>query len=195
VETRSAIVYGAAVPDSEPLLRVATLDDRESIDMLMKESAAAHFPRFYEEPGCSSAVRHIAVVDPTLLEDGTYYVLDADGGEVVACGGWSRRGKLYTGSGEAEDDERLIDPVTEPARVRAMFVRDDWSRRGLGRRILEECEAAARREGFRELALMSTLPGLPLYLSYGFVKHEDVDIPLPDGLAVPGATMTKPIEP
>jgi len=182
------------VPDSEPLLRVATLDDREAVDALMQASAAAHFPRFYEEPACSSAVRYIAVVDPMLLEDGTYYVLEADG-EVVACGGWSRRGKLYTGSGDAEDDERLIDPATEPARVRAMFVRDDWSRRGLGRRILEECDAAARREGFRELALMSTLPGLPLYLSYGFVKHGDVDIPLPDGLAVPGATMTKPIEP
>ncbi len=177
-----------------PVLRVATPDDRAAIDALMAESAASHFPRFYDEPECASAVRYIAAVDPMLLEDGTYYVFDADGG-IVACGGWSRRGKLYTGSGDAADDARLIDPATEPARVRAMFVHDDWARRGLGRRILEECESAARREGFRELALMSTLPGLPLYLSYGFEKLEDVDIPLPDGLAVAGATMTKPIEP
>lgn len=179
---------------AEPVFRVATLDDRGAIDALMKESAAAHFPRFYEEPACSSAVKYIAIVDPMLLEDGTYFVLEA-GGEIVACGGWSRRDKLYTGSGDAEGDARLLDPATEPARVRAMFVRDDWSRRGLGRRILEECEAAARAEGFRELSLMSTMPGLPLYLAYGFEKHEDVDIPLPDGLTVPGATMSKPIEP
>ena len=177
----------------EPALRVATPDDRSAIDALMKESAAAHFPRFYAEPACSSAVRYIALVDPVLLHDGTYYVLEA-GGEIVACGGWSRRGKLYTGSGDSADDARLIDPATEPARVRAMFVRDDWSRRGLGRRILEECEAAAAAEGFGELALMSTLPGLPLYLSYSFVKLEDVDIPLPDGLTVPGAIMRKAIE-
>jgi GNAT superfamily N-acetyltransferase len=177
----------------EATLRVASLDDRAAIDALMKESATAHFPRFYGEPECSSAVRHIAVVDPLLLEDGTYYVLEVDG-EMVACGGWSRRGKLYTGSGDGDDDARIIDPATEPARVRAMFVRDDWSRRGLGRRILEACEEAARMEGFSELALMSTMPGLPLYLSYGFVKHDDVDIPLPDGVTVPGATMTKPIE-
>ena len=104
-----------------------------------------------------------------LLEDGTYYVLES-GGELVACGGWSRRGKLYTGSGDAGDDGRLLDPATEPARVRAMFVRADWTRRGLGRRILEECEAAARREGFRQLALVATLPGLPLYLAYGFER-------------------------
>jgi GNAT superfamily N-acetyltransferase len=109
--------------------------------------------------------------------------------------GWSRRGKLYTGSGDAADDARLLDPATEPARVRAMFVRDDWSRRGLGRRILEECESAARREGFRELVLMSTMPGLPLYLAYGFERYEDVDIPLPDGLTVAGTTMSKPIDP
>jgi GNAT superfamily N-acetyltransferase len=181
------------VADREPVIRIATLEDRPTIDALMKESAVAHFPRFYDEPACSSAVRHIAVVDPMLLEDATYFVLEVDD-EIVACGGWSRRDKLYTGSGDGADDARLLDPSKEPARVRAMFVRDDWSRRGLGRRILEECEAAARSEGFRELALMSTLPGLPLYLSYGFEKHEDVDIPLPDGLTVPGATMTKPIE-
>ena len=179
-------------PD-EVVLRTATPADREAINALMRESAAAHFPRFYDEPECTSAVRYIAHVDPQLLDDGTYFVLEARG-EIVACGGWSRRGKLYTGSGHADDDARLIDPATEPARVRAMFVRDDWSRRGLGRRILEECESAARREGFHELVLMSTMPGLPLYLSYGFERHEDVDVPLPDGLAVAGTTMSKPID-
>jgi GNAT superfamily N-acetyltransferase len=44
-----------------------------------------------------------------------------------------------------------------------MFVRSDWTRRGLGTLILEACEAAARAEGFRRLSLMATLPGVPLY--------------------------------
>ena len=69
------------------------------------------------------------------------------GGEIVACGGWSKRNRLYTGSGATADDGRLLDPATEPARVRAMFVRDDWSRRGLGRAILERCERDARAAG------------------------------------------------
>ena len=80
----------------------------------------------------ASAVATSRSVDPMLLEDGTYFVLEA-GGEIVACGGWSRRDKLYTGCGDADDDARLLDPATEPARVRAMFVRGDWTRRGLGR--------------------------------------------------------------
>ena len=103
-------------------------------------------------------MRYVAQVDPMLIDDGTYFVLEAEG-QPVACGGWSRRDRLYTGSGDALGDARELDPATEPARVRAMFVREDWTRRGLGRRILGECETAARREGFRTLSLMATLPG------------------------------------
>jgi GNAT superfamily N-acetyltransferase len=176
----------------EPLLRVATLEDAEQIDALMKESAAAIFPRWYGEREAASAVRYVAVVDPMLIEDGTYFVLEA-GGEVVACGGWSRRDRLYTGSGEGADDARLLDPATEPARVRAMFVRDDWTRRGLGRRIIEACEDAARREGFHRLALSATLPGVPLYEACGFEPVEEVDTVLVDGVRLGCVTMEKTV--
>ena len=120
----------------EPAIRIATLADAPAIDALMKASVAALFPRFYDARQSASAVRYVAEVDRMLLEDGTYFVLEA-GGELVACGGWSRRDKLYTGSGDSADDGRPLDPATEAARVRAMFVRSDWTRRGLGRRILD----------------------------------------------------------
>ena len=116
------------------------------------------------------------------------------GGQPVGCGGWSRRNRLYTGSGDGIDDARLLDPATEPAKVRAMFVRADWTRRGLGRRILEECEAAARREGFRRLALMATLPGLRLYSAYGFESLKEEDVVLEDGVPLECVSMEKPID-
>jgi GNAT superfamily N-acetyltransferase len=116
------------------------------------------------------------------------------GGEIVACGGWSRRDKLYTGSGDQEGDARLLDPRTEPARVRAMFVRGDWTRRGLGRAILESCERAARAERFRSLALMATLPGEPLYRAFGFREVERTLVTLPDGVTLAGVAMERPIE-
>jgi GNAT superfamily N-acetyltransferase len=174
------------------VLRVATRADHAAIDALMKESAAALFPGFYGADEAASAVRYVAQVDPLLLADGTYFVLEANG-ELVACGGWSRRDRLYTGSGDAAGDARSLDPEREPARVRAMFVRADWTRRGLGRRILEECEAAARREGFRVLSLMATLPGVPLYSAYGFTALEEVEVSLPDGVRIACLTMEKPI--
>ena len=177
----------------EPLLRVATVADEAAVEALMKQSGAALFPRFYTEEQASSAVRYVAQVDPMLLADGTYFVLEA-GGELVGCGGWSRRDKLYTGSGDFDDDARPLDPASEPARVRAMFVRDDWTRRGLGRRILEACEAAAKREGFSKLSLMATMPGLPLYLAYGFEPLEETDVEMPDGVTIPCVSMEKPID-
>jgi GNAT superfamily N-acetyltransferase len=130
----------------------------------MKASIRDLFPGFYDATQTAASIEFIASVDRTLIEDGTYFVAVV-GDELVACGGWSRRDKLYTGSGAAGGDAGLLDPATEPARVRAMFTRSDWTRRGLGRRVLEACEAAAKAEGFRTLALMATAPGIALYTS------------------------------
>ena len=141
-------------------------------------------PGWYDAEQTEAAIEYVASVDRTLIADGTYFVAEADG-ELVACGGWSRRDKMYAGAGDAAGDGRLLDPVTEPARVRAMFVRSDWTRRGLGRRILEACEAAARAEGFSRLALGATLPGLPFYEAYGFRATEDEVVTMPNGVEWP----------
>jgi rhodanese-related sulfurtransferase/GNAT superfamily N-acetyltransferase len=183
---------GMGPPAVEVVLRVAGADDETAIDSLMKESTAALFPYFYDERQTASAVQFVALADPVLLADGTYFVLEA-GVELVGCGGWSRRDRLYTGSGEGDDDGRLLDPATEPAKVRAMFVRSDWTRRGLGRRILDACEQAARAEGFRRLTLLATLAGVPLYAAYGFEATEEIEATLEDGVKLPCVAMEKPI--
>ena len=48
-----------------------------------------------------------------------------------------------------------------------------------------------RPAGFRTLSLLATLPGVPLYLAYGFLRSEEVEVLLPDGLALPCVAMTK----
>ncbi|HUR85876.1 MAG TPA: GNAT family N-acetyltransferase [Solirubrobacteraceae bacterium] len=163
------------------------------IAVLMRSSIRSLFPRYYDEDQTESAAVHIGDPDITLIEDGTY-VVHEHGGEIVACGGWSRRDKLYTGSGAADGDARLLDPRTEPARVRAMFVHGDWTRRGLGRAILESCERAARDEGFTMLALMATLPGEPLYRAFGFRELGRAAITLPDGVQLECVSMERPVE-
>ena len=97
------------------------------------------------------------------------------------------------GSGETVTDARLLDPATEPARVRAMFVRSDWTRRGLGTMILEASEAAAAAEGFRSLSLMATESGVPLYQRYGFTVVDRAQVPMPDGCSITCTAMEKPV--
>ena len=159
----------------------------------MKTSIRDLFPSFYDARQTASSAVHIGHVDPVLVTDGTYFVLEAQGA-IVASGGWSRRDKLFTGSTEQEGRARLLDPANEPARVRAMFVRPDWTRRGLGTRILEACEEAARSEGFRTLALMATLPGVPLYERFGFQPLEHREITLPDGVRIRCVAMEKHLD-
>ena len=175
-------------------MRVATPDDVPAIQALMRESIRQIFPRFYAPHQIEPSVRYIGALDTMLVDDGTYFV-EYDESGLIACGGWSRRHKLYAGSGTATDDARLLDPATEPAPVRAMFVRGDRTRRGLGTRILQACEDAARAEGFTKLTLLATLPGLQLYRAWGFEELETLDIPLEDGTLVAGVRMQKPIEP
>ncbi len=159
----------------------------------MRASVLEIFPRFYGPRQTASSALYIARLDVQLVEDGTYFVHESEPGEIVACGGWSRRGKLHAGAGDAPGDDRLLDPRTEPARVRAMFVRSDWTRRGIGRAILESCERAARAEGFDRLALMATLPGEQLYRAVGFCETARPLLTLDDGVQVEGVAMERAI--
>jgi GNAT superfamily N-acetyltransferase len=167
------------------------MEDAPQIAGLMRASVLELFPRFYDRRQTESAAVHIAHIDEQLIEDGTYFVHEA-GGEIVACGGWSRRAKLYTGSGD--EDARLLDPASDAARVRAMFVRGDWTRCGLGRAILQSCERAAREEGFTRLTLGATLPGVPLYRAFGFEEVEQFELRMPDGVTVTCIAMDRPVD-
>ena len=56
----------------------------------------------------------------------------------------------------------------DAARIRAMYTHPRFARRGVGRRILQFCEDAARGEGFGRVELVATLAGEPLYRACGY---------------------------
>jgi GNAT superfamily N-acetyltransferase len=190
-----ASAYSATMTAAEfiPRQRLATGADAARIGVLMRSSVLELFPSFYDDRQTASAAVHIARVDARLIADGTYFVHEADG-EIVACGGWSRRGRLYTGSGAEPDDDRLLDPRSEAAHIRAMFVRGHWTRRGLGRALLEAGRAAAAAEGFRSLDLMATLPGVPLYRAFGFAERKRVVLTMGDGVAINAVVMDRTVD-
>lgn len=130
-------------------------------------------------------------IDTQLIDDGTYFVVELDDA-IVGCGGWSRRATLYGGDHSSGRDAALLDPTTEPARVRAMYTHPAFTRRGIGRMILRLCEQAATAEGFKLLELMATLSGLALYEAAGYQAIERVE-DLADGTPVPLVRMQKAV--
>jgi len=170
-------------------LRLATPADISAIDVLIAASARALSVGYYTPEQIESLIRHVFGPDSQLIADGTYYVIES-GGVLAAAGGWSRRRTMYGGDQMKGDADPLLDPATEPARIRAFFVHPDFARRGLGRILFERCRDEAAAAGFRALTLVATLPGEPLYRAVGFETVRRFELILPDGVSVPASDMT-----
>lgn len=175
-------------------LRAASHRDIPDMQALIKASVRGLSVGFYEPVQIEAAIQQVFGVDTTLIDDGTYYVIEhwtGSANRIVAAGGWSARRTLFGGDQMKGTADPLLDVATEPARIRAFFVHPDMARRGLARLLFAQCENAARTAGFREFVLMATLPGQPLYRSLGFVEMEAVQLPMAGGVVLPLVRMTK----
>ena len=165
-------------------LRTATFADVPELQDLIARSVRGLSVGMYSPAQTEAALVHVFGVDTQLVADGTYYVIEEDCA-LVAAGGWSARRTMYGGDQAKREVDSLLDPSTEPARIRAFFVHPDWTRRGLARRLFAACESAARARGFRAFELVATLPGEPLYRALGFTPIEPIPVPLPGDLTLP----------
>jgi GNAT superfamily N-acetyltransferase len=172
------------------VVRKALLEDRPAIEALIVESARGLSREDYSEAQIEAAVASVFGVDTTLVVDGTYFVAEVSG-NFVGCGGWSKRKTLFGGDRYADRDAGELDPVSEPAKIRAFFVHPAWARKGIGTAILTKCEAEARAHGFRALELMATLPGVRLYAAHGYSGHERVEYELAGGVTMSFVPMRK----
>jgi GNAT superfamily N-acetyltransferase len=168
--------------------RLATHSDLDALRTLMDAAISELQKPFLDERQIASS-RAIMGLDTQLIDDGTYFIVEVDG-ELAGCGGWSRRATLYGGDQSPGRSAALLDPATDPARIRAMYTHPGFTRRGVGRMILSLCEQAARAEGFSRVELMSTRAGEPLYRACGYVAGERVDDDR-GGAAVPLVRMQK----
>jgi GNAT superfamily N-acetyltransferase len=172
------------------LLRPATLDDRPALEELIAQSARGLSRGDYTDGQVEAALGDAFGVDSELIRDGTYFVAEVDG-QMVGCGGWSRRATLYGSDARAGRQSTLLDPARDAARIRAFFVHPDWARRGIGRAILDRSESEARAHGFRSAELLSTLPGEPFYRSLGYGGDERVAHELRGGQTIDFIPMRK----
>jgi GNAT superfamily N-acetyltransferase len=173
-------------------LRAATLEDREALRVLIDASARELSKGDYRAEQVEGALQGAFGVDSQLIQDGTYFVVEA-GGALVGCGGWSYRRTLFGGDKRAERDSGVLDPRTEPAKIRAFFVDPAHARKGIGTLLLEKCESEARLRGFSRVELMSTLPGVRLYSARGYSGVEQIRYEVAPGVAIEFVPMSKSI--
>jgi GNAT superfamily N-acetyltransferase len=172
-------------------LRTATHGDRAALHTLIARSARALGARDYRPEQIEAALQGAFGVDSQLIDDGTYFVAETRDGELIGCGGWSRRRTLFGGDSHAERNAAELDPHTDAARIRAFFVDPGHARQGIGRALLERCESEARARGFSRFELMGTLPGVRLYQALGYVAGELMHYPVAPGVTIEFVPMRK----
>ena len=174
-------------------IRQANHADAEALRILIELSVRHLQQNDYTPAQIEGALGHALGLDTQLIADGTYFaaVPKSKPDVIVGCGGWSYRKTLFGSDHGPHREIGLLDPATEPAKIRAIFVHPEWARQGLGTLILKHCEDAAQQAGFRSLEMGSTLTGVPLYTLKGYEPRENVAVPLPNGEFLPIVHMVK----
>jgi N-acetylglutamate synthase-like GNAT family acetyltransferase len=180
-------------------IRLAAESDIPALHALIEASVRGLQTDDYTAAQIEAALGTVLGLDTQLIRDQTYYVaetISSEGSKTrsAGCGGWSKRKTLFGADKAAVREPDLLDPATDAAKIRAIFVHPDYARQGLGSMILAHVEAAALAAGFRRFEMGSTLTGVPLYKLKGYVEVERIEVPLGNGEALPIVKMNKPVE-
>lgn len=170
--------------------RLARMTDIDALRALMGRAIGSLQNEFLS-PDQVVASSQVMGLDTQLVKDQTYFLVEADH-RIVGCGGWSWRATLFGGDNSMVAREPLpLDPVTDAAKIRAMYTDPEFARRGIGSRILELCEEAALEAGFAKVEMMATLAGAALYRARGYADVEPIQATTPNGVSVPLIRMGK----
>jgi GNAT superfamily N-acetyltransferase len=172
-------------------IRLASLEDIPKLTTLIPDSARVLQADYYTSEQIEGALGTVFGVDSQLIQDRTYFVAEHNN-QIVGCGGWSQRKTLYGGdSGKNNQEDSLLNPDSDSAKIRAFFVAPARARQGIGSQIVQSCELAAERAGFKDVETIATLAGEPFYTKFGYRAIEQFEIPLPNNQFLPVVRMFK----
>jgi len=178
-------------------LRLATEEDVPALHALIEASVRSLQAGDYTAAQIEGALGTVLGLDSQLIQDQTYFIAETvdqnatSRKRVAGCGGWSKRKTLFGADRGPGREPELLNPDTDAAKVRAIFVHPEFARRGLGSLILATVEEAARASGFKRYEMGSTLTGVPLYRLKGYVETERIAVPLSNGQVLPVVKMVK----
>lgn len=166
-------------------IRKATKADEADLSHLLQTAVTHLLGRDYPAEKIALSLGSIFAVPTKLIEEGTFYVALGDG-EILACGGWSAP-PVHT--------RKSANALMQAARLHAFFVAPHAVRRGIARRVLEQCEAAVFTAGISGIAMFSTLTAAPFYRACGYHEAGQSELPLPGVSGFPVIIMQKELRP
>lgn len=182
-------------------IRAAQQEDIPALHALIEASVRGLQAGDYTPAQIEGAIGTVLGLDTQLITDQTYFLAEtvsiesqsseSQSSRLTACGGWSKRKTLFGSDNASVREPELLDPATDAAKIRAIFVHPYFARQGLGSAILAHVEAAAVAAGFRRFEMGSTLTGVPLYELRGYIEIERIEVPLHNGEFLPIVRMTK----
>ena len=176
------------------IFRKAKISDIDDLEKLITKSARSINSAYYSKIEIDAALGKAWTVDRQLIIDNTYWIVENLEGVVVGCGGWSKRKLLFGKNDVSNSLHNELIPGTDSARIRAFFVHPDFTRMGIGKRLLEKCEVEAKSFGFDSLELVATLSGEKLYSANGYIPLKSYDVDLGNGITNKVVSMYKSLK-
>src|ERR1700723_1569459 len=119
-------------------LRLATDEDVPALHALIEASVRGLQANDYTPSQIEGALGTVLGVDTQLITDQTYFIAESSKeNRIAACGGWSKRKPLFGADRGPGREPELLNPATDAAKVRAIFVHPNFARHGLGSPILQ----------------------------------------------------------
>jgi GNAT superfamily N-acetyltransferase len=162
---------------ADPLrLRPVRAADLEAVAALQEASIMALGAPVYGEAKARAWARLGYQFRHDLLGEGGFWVVE-QGQRLLGVGGWS-----------PDSLEKDL------AWIRYLFVQPEATRRGIGRRLVEQAERSAYAAGRRRLRVWSSLNAVPFYRAVGFLPERRARWPVQSALELDNVLMAKRIE-
>lgn len=172
--------------DANLTIRRAQPGDRDALLDLHAESLRS-LGRHHYGPEVIEAFLAAGTLDPGLIDDRTYFVLEGNGA-VMGCGGWSIRRPGFARLAAIGMEAGAV------PKVRAVYMHPRFARQGLGRHLMVFIEAEIMRAGFARATVTSSLASLPLYRSMGYLGDAPVVLNLPGRQSFVGIALEKRLD-
>jgi len=159
------------------IIRTALPSDHEAVSALLETSYSVLMARDYSPEVLAEALPLICIANDALLNSGTYYIAESPTGQIIGCGGWTP---------ERPGENVALEGL---GHIRHFATHPTWTRRGIGRALVERCKDDARQKGFSRFECFSSLSARNFYAALDFQACGSITIQLSAECLFPSVRM------